>query len=678
MTALQKITSHKLLATIIIVAISALVYYGYVNAQGGSTPTRYSLATVNKGTLIVSVNGTGQVSVTHQVELNPRASGQITSLNISNGEEIEAGEAIATIDAKEAQKSVRNASIALENAKISLAKTRQPSDKYEILGAQNSLEQAKIDLKNLTAPPTALELMSAENAVTQAERDLAQTKDNLAKAEFDSTQQLQKAYDDGYTAVSEAYIDLQGLIDDAYKVQHNDDNTYSENNITSYELLVGKDSPYITRMVADYESAKKEYNSSFLTYKSSERKSDRDTLYRLIDGTYTTVRAVTESLESAKNLLDIVKSYNDYTNYYIASTVDTMLPLMQTDVSTANKHLTALQTAKNNLDSAINDNPITLTNAQNAVTSAEEKLAEQKESLQKLKDGATDDEILLAQKKVEQQQQNLDKLLEGADPLDIRAQELNVKDKENALYDARQTLADYTVKAPFDCIIAKVNVSKGDTVSSGTSIATIITPQMIAEISLNEVDVAKIKVGKKATLTFDAIENLSISGEVAEISTLGTASQGVVNYTVKIAFDTQDERIKPGMSVSASIITDSKLNVLLAPSAAIKTQGDIKYVEKIGTPTGAGAASLANAASAVNSNINGSSSGSTIVSSTIPPIQVQVETGLSNDTETEITSGLNEADKIIERTITSSKTAATTSNTRTGGFGIPGMGGGPR
>ena len=96
---------------------------------------------------------------------------------------------------------------------------------------------------------------------------------------------------------------------------------------------------------------------------------------------------------------------------------------------------------------------------------------------------------------------------------------------------------------------------------------------------MNEVDVAKIKVGQKTTLTFDAIDGLSIAGEVIDIDAVGTVTQGVVNYNVKIGFDTQDERIKPGMSVSATIIIEVKQDVLLIPNSAIKSAGEAYYVE---------------------------------------------------------------------------------------------------
>jgi hypothetical protein len=158
---------------------------------------------------------------------------------------------------------------------------------------------------------------------------------------------------------------------------------------------------------------------------------------------------------------------------------------------------------------------------------------------------------------------------------------------------------------------------------------------------LNEVDVAKIKADQKATLTFDAIEGLTISGAVAEINTIGTVSQGVVSYTVKIGFDTQDDRIKPGMSVSAAIITNMKQDVLTIPNNAIKMQGTERYVELFDTPL------------PTATDTQG-------VASSAAPRRQTVETGISNDTMTEIVSGLKEGEQIVTRTITSTQTTTQT------------------
>ena len=155
--------------------------------------------------------------------------------------------------------------------------------------------------------------------------------------------------------------------------------------------------------------------------------------------------------------------------------------------------------------------------------------------------------------------------------------------------------------------------------------------------------------GEKAIITFDALADLSMTGSVAEIDTIGTVSQGVVSYSIKIAFDTENDQVKSGMSVSAAIITDSKTNALIVPSGAVKNQGTAKYVQMFTTPLTAPLA------------------GSTGTPSKEAPAQVPVETGISDDTNTEIISGLSEGDQVVVRTISGTKTtAASTTNGSSG------------
>ena len=178
-------------------------------------------------------------------------------------------------------------------------------------------------------------------------------------------------------------------------------------------------------------------------------------------------------------------------------------------------------------------------------------------------------------------------------------------------------------------------------------------------MTLNEVDVAKINVGQKATLSFDAISDLSIAGTVSEIDAVGTVSQGVVTYAVKISFDTQDDRVKNGMSVSASIITNIKQDVLSVPNGAIKTKNGTSYVEIFDTP--------------LQTPIAGAVGSPSVVA----PKQQIVTTGLASDSITEIVSGLKEGDQVVSRTITgtTSTTSAkkSTSTKSLLGGGGPGM-----
>jgi HlyD family secretion protein len=236
------------------------------------------------------------------------------------------------------------------------------------------------------------------------------------------------------------------------------------------------------------------------------------------------------------------------------------------------------------------------------------------------------------------------------DELDLRAKQLAVKQAEDNLTDAKADLQDYYVFAPFDGVMASVDAQLGETAT--TSLGSIITNQKLATLTLNEVDVARVSIGQKATITFDAIDDLSITGTVVEIDTLGTVTQGVVSYAVKLSLDTEDSRVKSGMSVSANIIINSKADVLMLPSSTVKNKNGQTYVEVFDTP------------------LVMPTDGTQGATSTTLPTQVNIEIGITDDTNTEIISGLKEGDEVVSRTITSTtKSASTSAPSLLGGMG---------
>ncbi len=344
----------------------------------------------------------------------------------------------------------------------------------------------------------------------------------------------------------------------------------------------------------------------------------------MVGQTYETTRDIAEAVKSANNLIQFYQDKLIEHNRSPESLSATHLSTLSSYTGKTNSHLSSLLNIKN----SIQDDGKDIVNADNDL-----KEIEQNHPI----------EISTAEQNIKEKEGSLAKLKAGPDKLDIRAKQIAIQQKEDALLSAQQNLADYYIRAPFDGVIAEVSIKKGDIASSATVIATLITKQKIAEISLNEVDAAKIKEGQKATLTFDAVSELSITGEVAEIDTLGTVSQGVVTYKVKIVFDTQDERVKPGMSVSASIITEVKQDVLLVPNSAVKILSESNYVE------------IPNETVEPNS-----SNGGVILQN--PLLQQIVQIGLSNDTSTEIISGLKEGDQVVVRTISSSASQNSNNN----------------
>lgn len=272
-----------------------------------------------------------------------------------------------------------------------------------------------------------------------------------------------------------------------------------------------------------------------------------------------------------------------------------------------------------------------LISAQAAVDSAEASLKSVKKS-----SSSTHEDKLAAEKKID------------AAKISKDVAEQNLTNALASLsYDQKQA-AKRTVTSPIDGTVNEVNVKNGDDLSrvSGSSSnaqAPIIIGDMStlkAQVQVNEVDISNVKIGQKVTLTFDALTNFTATGKVESIDSLGTVSSGVVTYDVKIGFDTIDPKIKPGMSVTAAIITGSEADVIMVPAGAVKTQGEQSYVEvmKNGTPE-----------------------------------KVNVQVGDTNGTDTVITSGVNEGDKVVTQAIKSGATATT--NSSGGGRGFRMFGG---
>ncbi|MEK7625320.1 MAG: HlyD family efflux transporter periplasmic adaptor subunit [Patescibacteria group bacterium] len=324
--------------------------------------------------------------------------------------------------------------------------------------------------------------------------------------------------------------------------------------------------------------------------------------------------------------------YIQFPNDSISAEWDIQLPNPQGTSYVSN--LTAYQSALLAQKQALN-------NAQNSVVTAETTLQKAEDDLA-LKEQPADDSSVASAK----------------------AQLINAQSNLRA---AQYNYTNTRIIAPFAGQIAVVNSQKGDQVSGSTIIATLITEQKIATVSLNEIDAAKVAVGNPVTLTFDALPDLSIAGKVSQIDLLGSASQGVVNYNVQISFDTQDERVRSGMSAAAAVITNMKSDILAVQSSAVKTFTASRRDPDVAVTGGQSYVQV------VDQNNIATQTNNTVTLKN-NPTNVNVETGMSNDTLTEITNGLQEGAVVVVRTI--SKAASTQTTGGSSAIRIPGIGGG--
>ncbi len=512
--------AHKITSGILILVILGGGYYTYKKVTSTAGENRYVTAKAEKGTIVASVSGTGQVSDVNQIDLKAKASGDIVYIGAKNGDQVGAGALIIEIDPSDAQKAVRDADASLTSAKLAL-------EKFKITNSEANLSADAL-----------------------------------------------KAYNDGFSAVSDTFLDLPSIVTGVEDIL---DETALSDNAAGIVSSTARD--YRTKAESSYFLANSSFKKSREAYTALSINSPKADIENIIKQTYITTQILSDTL---KNMITFVDYMSEHSSS--GSAFSQEQSSLTTYINTVNGHQTALLAAGTNIENT--------------------------------KDTS----------------QNTD--------LDLQSAELAVTQKENALVDAKDKLADYFLRAPYAGTIAGLDLKKGDSVSTSTAVASLVTPKQLALISLNEVDVAKIKVGQKATLTFDAIPDLTISGEVTEIDPIGTVSQGVVTYDVKINFDTEDSRVKTGMSVSAAVITDMKQDVLEVPNSAVKSQGGQHYVEMFDAP-------LVPPTDGLIGSI-----------SLIAPNKVPVEIGISNDSATEIISGINEGDEIVTRTISGTTVTA--------------------
>ena len=141
---------------------------------------------------------------------------------------------------------------------------------------------------------------------------------------------------------------------------------------------------------------------------------------------------------------------------------------------------------------------------------------------------------------------------------------------------------------------------------------------------------------------------------MVEIDSVGIESQGVVTYNVKISFVTQDESIKAGMSATGDIITETKQNVLVVPNSAVKSLPALPAGREQAGQNGRSYVEM------FDEGLSLPESGVVGVISKTPPNKVQVEVGITNDSHSEIISGIKEGDEVVTRTISGTATSTTT------------------
>ncbi len=172
--------------------------------------------------------------------------------------------------------------------------------------------------------------------------------------------------------------------------------------------------------------------------------------------------------------------------------------------------------------------------------------------------------------------------------------------------------------APIDGEVIDRSLEPGQTISA-TSVVLVLSDQLIVKANVDETDIGKVKIGQKVEITSDAYPDQTVSGYVEHIAYESTIVSNVTTYEVDIRPSYTPGYFRSGMGTNVEIITAQHKNALLLQADAIQTGQTGSYV---------------------------------LVPSARPeePEKKEITTGLSDDKQVEILSGLTATSEVLVKT----------------------------
>jgi RND family efflux transporter MFP subunit len=208
----------------------------------------------------------------------------------------------------------------------------------------------------------------------------------------------------------------------------------------------------------------------------------------------------------------------------------------------------------------------------------------------------------------------------------LETAKLNLQGAKNSLDSAKLNLDNAKITAPFDGVVASATIIEGQKISAATlatpAITLVGTSSIEMQGTIDELNIASVKVGQSANVTLDALPNEEVIGSVAFISPMGTVLAGIVSYATTITLENPSPELKDGMSATAQVEVARRDNVLLIPNDVIQGTVQSPFVDVL---------------------VNGKKE------------QRQVTLGLSNGIYTEVVSGLVEGEEVVVPPLTSAQ-----------------------
>jgi multidrug efflux pump subunit AcrA (membrane-fusion protein) len=641
--------------------------------QSKPKPPPPTTVTVTRGVVLASVNATGNVTVSDQLALDFPVGGKVIDIYVKEGQRVVAGQPLASIDDAAARARVEQARADLDaaqenvrrllegstpneqqqnNAAIDAARSGLTKANETVVRAQDTLTTGRAARQN-AVNDARRNLDNIRAAAAQHTRDLQQDIDQIQERLDEHTAQLnihQAKYEfDVQQAESARAAELEALrrIDTLRAILVDIEDRMRDKNCNTAPGQQGRTGGQTTNTTSG-TAATRSNVANPLALNAAGGKTTTTTAKGKGGGSGNSKECDRLAEEHAQVELDLrheedqLQVIRQDRNRYEGYVRDDAEQLIQ-DRQTVEQDERDLADARNALRAGQIDD-------QNRIIAAEQQLTTALDD-QKKGDLADQQAVDAARNDVdtaeaEVAQQVAAKAVQEERPknqAEVAAAQADVNNKQAVVDDAQRQLDDTTLVAPTDGTVAVIGGRIGEEVPGGGSnrggfdASALSRPPnaqapgsvssraggfvTLTDLGTNEVkarfseaDTAKIEAGQAAKVEFESLGQ-QLTARVIRIDPIETVVANVVTYTVTLLLDKKLEEIKPGMTGNVDVIIAQKQNVLRLPVTAINPRNGRATVQVV-KPDG--------------------------------ELETrQVSTGLKGDDDIEITSGLDEGDKVV-------------------------------
>ncbi len=188
------------------------------------------------------------------------------------------------------------------------------------------------------------------------------------------------------------------------------------------------------------------------------------------------------------------------------------------------------------------------------LATAKAQVVEAEREWERVKEGPNQADVALLEAQIASADRDYQIYKNGPDPDDVAVAEARLANAKVQLAAAQSALADLELLAPFAGVVSELHINPSEWVSPGQPVLLLADLEhlQIETTDLGEIDVAQIQVGDVATITFDALPDVVVSGVIQSIAPKAAAGSGV-NYTVVLKMDQIPAALRWGMTAFVDV-----------------------------------------------------------------------------------------------------------------------------